>query len=112
MKWILTTLILLLTLFAHAQNPNVFIGQREMTRIIAGDEYDEFYWFDANNTTLTSTNVTIPVTGTYRFDVSGYDVAGSPQIQLLIDGVGVGSVTVNTTNTTIFSLFLSSITAG
>jgi hypothetical protein len=113
MKWILSTLFIFSVLFSKAQTaPSVFIGQREMTRTIAGDEYDEFYWFDANNTTLTSTGVSFATTGAYRFDVSGYKVTGSPSLQLLIDGVSAGFATISTANTTIFSIAVASIASG
>src|SRR4051812_22990509 len=112
MKWIFSTLFIFSVLFSQAQTaPSVFIGQTEMARTIPGDEFDEFYWFDANNTTLTSTGVSFPTTGAYRFDVSGYKFAGSPSLQLLIDGVSAGAVTISTSNTTIFSIAVASITS-
>jgi endoglucanase len=113
MKTTVTLLCVVLTLCATAQPEKyaVLLSQREMTAS-GGQPYDEFYWLNSNNASLEKTNVEFPQTGTYRFDISGYLKAGTPKVELYIDGVSKGDITITSTSIQIFSLFIDEITAG
>lgn len=96
---------------AQTEKPAVFFSQIEM-RASGGKPYDEFYWLNSNNASLNKANVSFPKTGSYRVDISAYKTAGKPVINVLIDNVSKGSITVTKPSTNIFSLFISSISAG
>lgn len=99
------------TALSQLEKPSVFLSQYEMTAS-GGQVYDEFYWFNTNLASLTKTGVSFPTTGSYRFDLSAYKVAGSPTINVLIDGVSKGTITYTSTAIELKSLFISSITSG
>jgi len=100
-----------LTCFAQPEKPAVFLSQKEMTPN-GGGPYDEYYWLNTNLASLTRTNVSFPITGSYRFDVSAYGVKGTSQLSVLIDGTSKGIVSVDTSSTKIYSLFINQITSG
>jgi len=91
--------------------PSIVLSQIEMTPL-GGQPYDEFYWLNSNNAALIKTNAKFLTTGSYRVDVSAYSTAGTPIVNLLIDGVSKGGITVNTVTTNIFSLSISNIPSG
>src|SRR5689334_12121659 len=103
--------ILTIHAIAQTEKPAVFLSQIEMTAS-GGQPYDEFYWLNSNNACLTKTGVVFPKTGSYRVDVSAYKTAGTPVINVLIDNISKGNITVNSTTIAIYSLFISSITSG
>jgi endoglucanase len=113
MKPTLLTICLLgvFSCFAQPEKPAVFLSQREMTAN-GGQPYDEYYWLNSNLASLTSTNVSFPITGSYRFDLSAYGVKGTSQLSVLIDGTSKGAVSVESSSTKIYSLFINEITSG
>jgi hypothetical protein len=106
-------IILLFGISAIAQTEKtaVFLSQIEMNAS-GGKPYDEFYWLNSNNASLNKTNVSFAKTGSYRIDVSAYKTAGTPVINVLIDNVSKGTITVNKSSINIFSLFISNISVG
>jgi hypothetical protein len=96
--------------FSQTEKPAIFLSQIEMTPS-GGQPYDEFYWFNSNNASL-SKSVSFPVTGSYRFDLSAYLTSGSPSVKLIIDGISKGTLSVTNTSIAIYSLFINSISAG
>lgn len=96
---------------AQTEMPAVFFSQIEMTAS-GGQPYDEFYWLNSDNASLTKTAVVFSKTGSYRIDVSAYKTAGAPVLSVFIDGISKGSITVNNTEIAIYSLFISSVTSG
>lgn len=108
---------LLVTLFfisiteAQPVKPSIFLSQIEMMSS-GGQPYDEFYWLNSNNASLTKTGATFSTTGSYRVDISAYKTAGTPIVNIFIDGTLKGSITVNTMTTNLFSLFISNILSG
>lgn len=105
------SLLLCLKVIGQPEKYAVLLSQREMTAS-GGQPYDEFYWLNSSNASLEKTNVSFPQTGSYRFDISGYLKAGAPQVELYIDGISKGNVTITGTNIQIYSLFIDEITAG
>src|SRR3954451_18295374 len=109
--------ILLITFFFVNQincqsiTPSVFLSQIEMTPS-GGQSYDEFYWLNSNNASLTKSGVNFPSPGSYRCDISAYLDKGTPTINVLIDGISKGNITINTASIGIFSLLISNISAG
>lgn len=104
-------LLSILSSFAQPEKPAVFLSQREMTAN-GGQPYDEYYWLNSTLASLTSTNVSFPITGSYRFDVSAYRVKGTSQLSVLIDGTSKGTVSVDSSSTRIYSLLINEITSG
>jgi hypothetical protein len=103
--------ILTIPSIAQTEKPVVFLSQIEMTAS-GGQPYDEFYWLNSNYASLTKTGVLFSKTGSYRVDVSAYKTAGTPVINVLVDGISKGNITVNSTAIAIYSLFVSNITSG
>jgi predicted esterase len=91
--------------------PAIFLSQTEMTPS-GGQVYDEFYWFNSGSASLTYANGIFPLTGSYRFDLSAYAVAGTPVINVFLDNILQGSVSVTGTAIQIYSLFISNVTLG
>jgi hypothetical protein len=52
-----------------------------------GQPYDEFYWLNSNRASLTKTSVEFATTGSYRIDISAYNTARTPLIDVLIDEI-------------------------
>ena len=96
---------------AQGTKPAVFFSQIEMTPS-GGQPYDEFYWLNSNNASLTKTGVNFPATGSYRCDISAYLDKGKPVISVSIDGVSKGNITVDSSSIGIFSVLIPNISAG
>ena len=96
---------------AQPVKPAVMLSQIEMNPS-GGQPYDEFYWLNSNNASLTKSGVNFPVSGSYRCDISGYLDKGTPIISVSIDGVSKGNITINSSTIKIFSLLISNISAG
>lgn len=96
---------------AQPTAPSVFFSQIEMTPS-GGQPYDEFYWLNSNNASLTKSGVNFPATGSYRCDISAYLDKGTPTITVSIDGASKGNITITSSSIGIFSLFISNISAG
>jgi hypothetical protein len=96
---------------AQTENYAVLLSQREMTAT-GGQPYDEFYWLNSNDASLEKTNVSFPQTGSYRFDISGYLKSGTPTVELFIDGISKGNISISATSIQIYSLFINQITSG
>src|SRR6266581_3028431 len=84
-----------ITGISQTEKPAVFLSQIEMSAS-GGQPYAEFYWLNSNNASLTKTGVSFPKTGSYRVDISAYKTAGTPVINVLVDGSSKGTITVNT----------------
>jgi len=117
-KTVLTNACLIFSTFiffdqskAQPSTPSVFLSQIEMTPS-GGQPYDEFYWLNSNNASLTKSGVNFPSTGSYRCDISAYLDKGTPIINVLIDGISKGNITVNTSSIGVFSLLISNISGG
>lgn len=114
MKGLIAALLLLIAIRVDAQN---FLSQIEMTAS-GGQPYDEFYWLNSANASLTKTGVTFESTGTYRIDLSVKDVIASPNLAIEIDGSTVANMNIPAGYTTsgspikIYSVLTSSIAAG
>jgi hypothetical protein len=108
---IVLSLLGVVTAFAQPEKPAVFLSQKEMTPS-GGAPYDEYFWLNSSLASLTSTNVSFPITGSYRFDVSAYGVKGTSLLNILIDGTVKGTVSVDTSSTRIYSLLINQITSG
>jgi hypothetical protein len=96
---------------AQPVKPAVMLSQIEMSPS-GGQPYDEFYWLNSNNASLTKSGVNFPVSGSYRCDISSYLDKGTPTISVSIDGVSKGEITINSSTIKIFSLLISNISAG
>ena len=105
------SLLLCLSAIGQSEKYAVILSQREMTAS-GGQPYDEFYWLNSNLASLEKTNVSFPETGSYRFDMSAYLKSGAPSVELFIDDVSKGQISVTATTIQIYSLFVSEITAG
>src|SRR5688572_10148260 len=101
----------ILKCIAQPVKPAVFLSQREMTAN-GGQPYDEYYWLNSNLASLTSTDVSFPQTGSYRFDMSAYGKAGTSQISVLIDGISKGTIVISSTSTIMYSLLINQSTSG
>ena len=106
MRTTVTLICIMLSFCAIAQTENyaVLLSQREMTAT-GGQPYDEFYWLNSNDASLEKTNVSFPQTGSYRFDISGYLKSGTPNVELFIDGISKGNISITATSIQIYSLF-------
>src|SRR5689334_11145809 len=96
---------------AQQTAPSVFFSQIEMTHS-GGQPYDEFYWLNSNNASLTKTGVNFSSAGSYRCDISAYLDKGTPIISVSIDGASKGNITITSASIGIFSLLISNISAG
>jgi hypothetical protein len=56
--------------------------------------------------------VSFPSTGSYRFDVSAYLKLGAPEVELFIDGISKGNISITGSSIQIYSLFITEITSG
>jgi len=108
---IIITFVLVTQVNAQSTSPAVFLSQTEMTPS-GGQPYDEFYWLNSNNASLTKNGVNFPSTGSYRCDISAYLDEGTPMISVSIDGTSKGNISITSTSIGIFSLLISSIPAG
>ena len=89
----------------------IFFSQIEM-QSAGGQPYDEFYWLNSNNASLSKTAVKFPTSGSYRVDISAYRTAGIPRLELFIDDIAKARITVNTPTISIFSFLIQNIPAG
>ena len=96
---------------AQPIKPTVFLSQRELTAD-GGQPYDQFYWLNSNSASLTKTGVSFPQTGSYRFDISAYKVAGDPQLNVLIDGIIENTISINASSASLYSVVINEIDAG
>jgi endoglucanase len=108
---VIACLLAAFTCLAQPEKPVVFLSQTEMTPN-GGQPYDDFYWLNSNLASLSKANISFPVTGSYRFDISAYAKAGTSEVSVLIDGTSKGSVDISSTSTAIYSLLINQITAG
>ncbi|HUQ65468.1 MAG TPA: hypothetical protein VM101_04910, partial [Flavitalea sp.] len=113
MKTSVTLLCILLCFCAIAQSDKyaVLFSQSEMSPT-GGQPYNEFYWLNSNNAFLEKTNVVFLETGSYRFDISAYLKSGSPDVELYIDGVSKGNISITSTSIQLYSLLVDEISAG
>ena len=112
--YISVSVLSLLLFFNAAAQPEkyaVLLSQREMTAT-GGQPYDEFYWLNSNLASLEKTNVSFPLTGSYRFDISAYLKSGSPDVELFIDGISKGTISITASSIRIYSLSVDQITSG
>src|SRR3954454_10375168 len=108
---LLITFIFVNQINCQSTTPSVFLSQIEMTPS-GGQPYDEFYWLNSNNASLTKSGLNFPSTGSYRCDISAYLDKGTPIINVLIYGISKGNITVNTSSIGVFSLLISNISGG
>src|SRR5687767_4761732 len=91
----------ILKCIAQPVKPAVFLSQREMTAN-GGQPYDQFYWLNSNSASLTKTGVSFLPTGIYRFDLSAYKVAGTPLIDVIIDGNVKGTIDITSSSAAMY----------
>lgn len=95
------------------QKAQIFLSASQEMTASGGQVYDEFYWLNTNNASVTKSSLHFPASTSYRVDISAYKVAGSPQVSVIVDGVNKGTIAITTTTIGIFSLFVnSSIASG
>ena len=93
-----------------SQKPAVFYSSREMTAS-GGQPYHEIYLLNTNSASLSKT-ITLPVTGSYRLDLSGYAAKGTSSLYVYVDGLGKGVISISSQQTAIYSVYIPSLTSG
>src|SRR5687767_12284010 len=109
-KGLILFTLMALCLLGFSQRP-IFYTYKEASTS-GGNAYAEYWWSNSNNSSISKT-LDFPSTGSYRVDVSGYKVKGTPNFGIYIDGVKQDSLLrINTSDIGMFSVLIPSVTAG